>query len=285
MKIADYYEKAEKLHVLCKLCPRECLIADQKRGFCKSRYNQKGVLYTENEYLSALALDPIEKKPLFHYHPGQQILSVGASGCNFSCFFCQNYGISQKENNNHIKKTSEELVEEAVIVKKIGNIGIAYTYSEPVIMYEYMKETAILAQKAELKNVMVSNGYIQEAPLRSLIPYINAFNIDVKAFTEEAYQKHFTASLSEIRRTIKIISEKEKHLEISCLIVPGINDQPSDAEIFFDWLASINREIPVHINRYYPAYQADMPPTSMNVLTAIAHSAKNKMKYVYMGNI
>ncbi len=285
MKKADYFEKKENYKVICKLCPRHCMIVEGARGVCMSRYNSGGDLYTENDALSALGLDPIEKKPLFHYQEGKQILSIGASGCNFSCNFCQNYHISQQANVNHIKKTPEEVVEEAVILKKIGNAGIAYTYSEPVIMYEYMKETAILAKKENLINVMVSNGYIEEAPLKAILPYIDAFNIDVKAFTEAAYQKHFRAGFQHIQRTLELIIEKKKHLEISCLIVPGINDDVSEAQAFFSWLAGKDRTIPVHINRYYPAYKATMPATDVEVLKAIADAAMDKMQFVYMGNI
>jgi pyruvate formate lyase activating enzyme len=280
-----YYEKFDSLKVLCVLCPRKCLIKNSYRGYCRSRYNHEGVLYTENEFISSLAIDPIEKKPLFHFFPGSKILSAGASGCNFHCDFCQNWQISQCENKNLIKLSPEDLAEKALDLVSSGNIGVAYTYSEPVIMIEYVLEAAKIIREKGLKNVFVSNGYIEENPLLDLLEYIDAFNIDVKAFSEGSYLKNFSADFNVIKKNLKLINSKVRHLEISCLIVPGINDKIEEGEKFFEWLSEIDQNIPVHINRYYPCYKANEQATSMKNLVAIKDVAEKYMKFVYVGNI
>ncbi len=285
MKEADYYKKLENDEVKCFLCPRHCIIKNGFRGYCRARYNKEGTLFTENEYISALALDPIEKKPLFKFFPGSKILSVGGSGCNFRCIFCQNWQISQCENQNHIKIKPKELAEKALELVVEGNIGLAYTYSDPIIMFEYVMEAAKEARKKDLKNVFVSNGYIEEEPLMELLDYIDAFNIDVKAFSLSEYQKNFTADFEIIKKNLEIILKKEKHLEITCLIVPGINDKIEEAEEFFLWLSEVNREVPVHISRYFPCYKGKMPATDIKVMMEIKNIASNYMDFVFTGNI
>lgn len=285
MKECLYYNKGENLLVECLLCPRVCIIKEGSRGFCRVRYNEKGVLYTENEYISSIALDPIEKKPLFHYYPGSKILSVGGSGCNFHCSFCQNWEISQSQNRNNIFMAPKELVDRAEGLVSSGNIGIAYTYSDPIVMFEYVLETAVLAKRKNLKNIFVSNGYIEADPLDDLLEYIDAFNIDIKAFSQDMYKKHFNADISIIKRNLEAIVKKGRHLEISCLIVPGVNDRIEEAENFFIWLMELSEDIPVHINRYFPCYKATMPPTKMEVLREIKSISAKYMKNVYIGNI
>lgn len=285
MKECSYYNKLENKQVECLLCPRFCTIKDRSRGFCRARFNLDGILYTENTDLSALALDPIEKKPLAHYFPGSNILSVGGSGCNFRCSFCQNWQISQCENRNYIKMNPEELALKAKALVSSGNIGLAYTYSDPIIMFEYVMEASALINKNNLKNIFVSNGYINEEPLKDLLQYINAFNIDVKAFSKSAYLEHFSAKFDIIKRNLEIIVTNKKHLEISCLIVPGINDNIGEAKDFFKWLAELDEQIPVHISRYFPCYKAKMLATEIKVLNEIKKVASSYMKNVYVGNI
>lgn len=282
---ALYYEKSGDKKVFCLLCPRKCKIKDGGRGVCRVRFNLDGIFYTENENLSALALDPIEKKPLYHFYPGKKILSAGGSGCNLFCSFCQNWQISQSANENRIKMTPRELADKAQEMVKLGNIGLAYTYSEPIVMFEYVLEAAKLIKEAGLKNIFISNGYIESDPLTQLLPLIDAFNIDIKAFTNKAYKKNFKADFDLIKKNLQSIIEAEKHLEISCLIVPGINDIMVDAEEFFAWLGGLSAQIPVHINRYFPSYQATMPPTEREILEGIKEAADRHMKNVYLGNI
>ncbi len=285
MKEANYYTKKENMEVSCNLCPRKCNIKDNYRGYCRSRYNIKGILYTENNFLSSMALDPIQKKPLFHFSPGGKILSVGASGCNFRCDFCQNWQISQCENKNVIKVSPRDLSNKAAELLSSGNIGVAYTYSEPVIMIESVLETAMLIKEKGMKNLFISNGYIEEIPLFDLLKYIDAFNIDVKAFSEESYLKNFSADFKVIKKNLELIKEKKKHLEISCLIVPGVNDKIDEGENFFHWLSEIDEEIPVHINRYFPCYKSETEATSIEVLMAMKDVAEKYMKFVYVGNV
>lgn len=282
---ALYYEKKEDKKVLCLLCPRHCLIRDGGRGVCRVRYNEGGRLYTENYNLSALAMDPIEKKPLYHFYPGMKILSVGGSGCNLHCSFCQNWHISQSSNKNHIDLNPSQLVEKAIETVGLANLGLAYTYSEPIVMFEYVMEAGRLIKEAGLKNVFISNGYIEEKPLEDLLGLIDAFNIDVKAFSKESYQENFKVDFDIIKKNLQRIIEAGKHLEISCLIVPGINDIIDHAEEFFAYLAGLSSDIPVHINRYYPSYKATMPPTSREVMEAIRDVAEKHMDNVYLGNI
>ena len=282
---AAWYEVLEDGKVRCTLCPRHCIMAEGGHGYCRVRHNQEGILFTENDALSALALDPVEKKPLFHFYPGKKILSIGASGCNFRCEFCQNWQISQSMNRNLIHKTPEEIAREAERLKEIGNIGVAYTYSEPTVMFEYMEQTAKLVRQSGMKNVMVSNGYMEKEPLRALLPYLDACNIDLKAFTGENYQKHFQADMEILFSNLEILWKSGIHLEISCLIVPGVNDNPEDAGEAFRRLGILSRSIPVHINRYYPCYKMTAPPTDLSVLSAIADAASKHLEHIYMGNI
>ncbi len=285
MKECRYYEKEKNLDIKCILCPRKCLIKNNFRGYCKSRFNIEGILYTENEFLSSLAMDPIEKKPLFHFFQGSKILSAGASGCNFHCDFCQNWEISQYENKNVIKLSPRELAEKAIELVSMGNIGVAYTYSEPIVMIEYVLETAEIIKEKGLKNIFISNGYIEKSPLFELLEYMDAFNIDVKAFSRGCYLKNFSADFNIIKRNLEYIKEKNKHLEISCLIVPGINDKIEEGKTFFKWLSELDEGIPVHLNRYFPCYKSEVKATDVEVLMAMKEIAEKYMKYVYIGNL
>lgn len=285
MKECRYYNKLSDNIVVCVLCPRNCKIKDGYRGYCRSRFNEGGILYTENDSLSALALDPIEKKPLFKFYPTSNILSVGGSGCNFRCPFCQNWHISQCENRNHIKLSPEELVQKAEGLKKSRNIGLAYTYSDPIVMFEYVMEAAQLIREKGMQNVFISNGYINEEPLKDLFKYMDAFNIDVKAFTKEKYQAHFKADFAIIKKNLELIVKNKIHLEITCLIVPGINDNIEEAEKFFKWIAQLNPQIPLHLSRYYPNYNEEKPATDISLLKEMKGLASLYIKNVYVGNI
>lgn len=279
---ALYYDKLSDNLVRCTLCPRECVIKSGKRGFCRAKENQAGELYsTIYAELSSLALDPIEKKPLYHFYPGSQILSVGTVGCNLCCKFCQNWHISQVRANTR-KINPDVLIEQALYLRATG---IAYTYSEPMIWYEYILETSKKAHQQGLKNVLVTNGVIQKQPLEKLIDYIDAINLDVKAFDGSFYENFCGGDyLATVKETGRIAAEN-CHLEVTTLLIPGLNDQESEITDLAQWLASLNPEIPLHLTRYFPNYQLDLPPIPLDKMRSLQEVTKRYLHYVYLGNL
>lgn len=282
MREALYYKQLDG-KLICSLCPRLCRIAEGQAGFCRVRQNKKNILYTLNyARCAAMALDPIEKKPLYHFYPGSLILSLGTWGCNFACQFCQNWQLAQAQ-----PETGElwpsDAVQEALRLKAAGNIGIAYTYSEPSVWYEYIIDTAKLAKEAGLKNVLVTNGYLSEAPLSELLPSIDAINIDVKAFHNDFYQKYCKAELAHVQHTVEVAAQ-HCHVEITTLVIPGLNDAPEEISALAKWLAAINPEMPLHLSRYFPRYKMNIPSTSKETLERAQASARQYLKYVYLGN-
>ncbi|QSQ08280.1 Pyruvate formate-lyase 1-activating enzyme [Koleobacter methoxysyntrophicus] len=283
MKEALFWETAEDGRVKCFLCPHNCLISEGKSGFCRQRKNVKGKLYTLNYgRVSSYGVDPIEKKPLYHFYPGSLIFSLGTLGCNFRCRFCQNWQIAQVEDGPAVGITPERAAELARSFK--GNIGIAYTYSEPLIWYEYVLETARLAKQKGLKNVLVTNGFVNEKPLKDLLPYIDAMNIDVKGFTREFYKEYIKGDLSPVIETVERAS-KECHVEITTLLIPGLNDSEEDIRALSRWLGSLKRDIPLHLTRYFPNYKMDLPPTPVETMKKAREIAAAELDYVYLGNI
>jgi pyruvate formate lyase activating enzyme len=248
--------------------------------------NRKGKIISENYgKLTGVALDPIEKKPLNHFYPGSRILSVGSYGCNLKCPFCQNCDISMVGGNEIevAEVTCEELVQKALGLKDRGNIGIAYTYNEPLIGYEFVRDCAELAKKHELKNVAVTNGYLCEEPLRELLPLIDAFNIDLKCFTEEFYHK-LRGDLATVKRTIELAAQK-CHVEVTTLIIPGENDSEEEMEALSGWLADVDPEIPLHISRFFPRWHMqDREATPVKKVYRLAEVARCNLKYVHEGN-
>jgi len=288
MKEAKFYNKVEKDSVKCLLCPQNCLIREGKYGSCGVRKNVDGRLYSEiYGKISAYNFDPIEKKPLYHFHPGSKILSAGSIGCNLHCQFCQNHEISQnpKRIRRSLQNASpEELVDAAKNAS--GNTGISYTYNEPTVWYEYMYDIAVKASKAGLKNVMVTNGFINKSPLEELIPYMDAFSIDLKAFTDDFYKRLSFARLEPVLGNIKYIKEKGKHLEIVNLIIPTLNDDRVIFGEMVNWISGeLGNDTVLHINRYYPTYKMDIPATSASLLKELYEIARQKLNYVYIGNI
>jgi len=280
-----FYDTGPDDRADCKVCPRLCKIPPGKRGFCRVRENRDGVLYAVNYgQCSARALDPIEKKPLYHFHPGSLILSLGTVGCNLHCGFCQNWQIAH-ESPPTVYLAPEQAVELARQQKEDGYpcVGLAYTYSEPFMWYEYVYDTAILARRAGLKNVLVTNGYINEEPLLALLPYIDAMNIDVKAFTDDFYQTNCAGRLDPVLRTVETAA-KHCHVEITTLLVTGLNDSAEEVERLTDWLAALDPEIPLHFSRYFPNYKMTLPPTSLQSLSRARETALKKLRYVYIGN-
>jgi len=288
MKRALYYKTLENGIVKCKLCPHYCVIGDNEHGLCNVRINKKGNLYSELfEKVTAMGLDPIEKKPLYHFYPGSKILSIGSLGCTMKCMFCQNYRISQATPESYNQPNSysvESIVKLAS--KQAGNIGIAFTYNEPGTFYEYMIEVAKLAIPAGLKTVMVTNGYINREPLEALIPYIDAFNVDLKAFSESFYKSITQSRLSPVKKTIQRIALSKKHLEITNLVIPGMNDNYAEFEEMVRWISKeTGDQTPLHISRYFPDYQLKIASTPINLLLDLYEIAKKHLKYVYLGNV
>lgn len=288
MKTALYFEQTENGNVRCLLCPHLCTIKEGQRGTCGVRRNQDGVLYCETyRKISSLHYDPIEKKPLYHFHPGSIILSIGSVGCNLKCSFCQNCSISQATVDTfHWFNTStvEEVVGMASAEKE--NTGISFTYNEPTVSFEYMLEIAELAKSRDLKTVMVSNGFINPEPLGQLLPFMDAFNIDLKAFRNDFYKIQSKAKLEPVLSTLKMISKSSKHLEITNLVIPTLNDEEA---VFREMISWIHDELGpysiLHLSRYFPQHKLTIPSTPAGTLRTLFNIAREKLAYVYMGNI
>lgn len=288
MKKALFFDKLKQRSVQCTLCPHNCVILPDQRGKCRVRRNVEGDLFSENyERLCSVALDPIEKKPLYHYYPGKNILSIGSVGCNLKCKFCQNFEISQSnvDESPYLKSyTSEEIIQFAKHEK--NNIGIAYTYNEPIVSIEYVLETAKLAQENHLKNVLVSNGFINPKPLEKLMPYIDAFSIDLKGFTESYYKNMCAANLADVLKAIKQIKKAGKHIELTNLVVTDVNDHESDFHDMLHWITSeLGKDTVLHISRYFPMFKFKNLPTSHSKLKILYLIAKQHLDHVYIGNI
>jgi pyruvate formate lyase activating enzyme len=269
----------------CLLCPHFCKLSTGQTGICGIRKNtgQKIELMTYG-IISGYSLDPVEKKPLYHFFPGHNILSVGSYGCNMRCDFCQNFHISQNiPQITKPKMTPDKLVSDALSAQ--NNIGIAFTYNEPVIWFEFMKDVAEATKKQGLFTAMVSNGYINSDPLKEIIQFIDAFNIDLKAFTGGFYRKLTGATIEPVIESIKQIAKAGKHLELTTLIIPGQNDSDKDMALQAEWIAGeLGREIPLHLSRYFPTFKRNDPATSQDTLQRLFEIASEKLAHVYMGN-
>lgn len=273
--------------VKCGVCPRGCLLRDGDTGFCMARRNDGGrVVSLSYGYLTSLALDPVEKKPLKKFMPGSRILSVGSFGCNMRCKFCQNYCISMSgsEDADKIYVSPDELVAKAKALRSSGNIGIAYTYNEPFIGFEYMYDCAARASSAGMKNVIVTNGFVNEEPLRHVLPYVDAMNIDVKGFADKVYAE-LGGSLDVVKRTVRIAKER-CHVELTALIVPGLNDNDEDMLRLSEWAANIDENMPLHVTRFFPCYEMyDKSPTPVETVYRMADVARRHLRFVYEGNV
>ncbi|NLT93929.1 MAG: AmmeMemoRadiSam system radical SAM enzyme [Clostridia bacterium] len=284
-KKAMYWIKKDKDVVQCVLCPHGCVITPGNRGICRVRYNNNGTLESLNYGLcTALALDPIEKKPLYNFYPGSKILSVGTFGCNLKCSFCQNWTIAHGENPPVYEVTSLELADLAQKHKAEGNIGLAYTYSEPLMWYEFVLETAKEVSNKGLKNVLVSNGYINEEPLQELLPFIDAANIDVKGYNDTFYPKMCKGKLEPVKKTVALLAP-HCHVEVTTLVIPGENDKVEEIEELARWLSTVSPEVTLHLTRYFPNYRLNLPPTPRKTLEKAREAALRHLSKVYLGNI
>lgn len=282
------YYKPSGSTVECLLCPHHCRIADGKTGICRSRRNLNGRLVSD-VYAKpcALAIDPIEKKPLYHFHPGTQCLSIACTGCNFRCLNCQNHDISQASpaDADHYRLTPEEVV---ALCLKHHCPGIAYTYTEPLTYIEYITDCARLAREAGLWNILVTAGYVCQEPLADLLPYLDAANIDLKSFSDDIYRKVSNGRLQPVLDTILSMRDAGVWIEITNLLIPGINDDPQMIRQMCRWLVD-NRlaEAPLHFSRFFPRYKMqDVPPTPLHTLKAARQIAQEEgLLHVYLGNV
>lgn len=283
MKEALYYEKIEDGKVRCGLCPHYCVIADGKRGICNVRINREGVLYSEiYNRIMAKGLDPIEKKPLYHFHPGSMIYSLGTRGCNQRCDFCQNWHMLEPD-----APTSEFTYQQAVQeARDLGSTGIAYTYNEPTIWYEFVLDCARLARERGLVNVLVTNGYICPEPLAELAPLIDAMNVDVKSMEPDFYRRICKSEMEPVLDTCRAAREAGIHLEVTNLVIPTLNDSDELINQFVDFVCGeLGPEVPVHFSAYFPSYKMTIEPTPVSTLRRAMEIANKKLYYVYLGNI
>ena len=285
---AMYFNKLSDDKVQCTLCPFNCVLSPGQTGLCKARKNVDGemISLTYGKPVS-LAIDPIEKKPFFHFYPGTQAFSLGTAGCNLHCDFCQNWQISQvsPEKVPNYEISSENIVKKAI---ESGSKSIAFTYNEPIVFYEMMLETAKLAKQKSLRTVMVTNGYINTEPLEELAEYIDAANVDLKAFTEKFYSKHTGATLEPVLRSLKTLKKKGVFIEVTNLIVPGENDTEKEITELCEWIkTNLGKETPLHFSRFFPAYKLqNVPPTPVETLKMAKKIAeKVGLKNVYIGNV
>lgn len=271
---------------VCSVCPHHCRLEEGQTGLCRARGYQQGQVVSLNYgKVTGLALDPIEKKPLNRFYPGSHILSVGSYGCNMRCPFCQNHEISMaaEETVPWISLTPEELAGKAVLLKAGGNLGVAFTYNEPCVGFEYVRDTARLIHEAGMKNVLVTNGYAESWVEDELLPWIDGMNVDLKGFTEEYYRK-LNGDLETVKNFIRRAADR-CHIELTTLIVPGENDG-RELEDLVAWVADINPDIPLHITRFFPRWKmADKAPTPAETIYRAVGMAKEKLNYVYAGNI
>jgi pyruvate formate lyase activating enzyme len=280
---AREYIALDNKKVHCHLCPHNCIIAPDKLGICGIRKNIDGKLYTlMYARASSVAIDPIEKKPLYHFYPGSQILSIGTYGCNFHCPWCQNWTISQeKDGETHTVSPADAVL----LGGQKGSIGIAYTYNEPLIWFEYVYDTAKLVKEKGLVNVLVTNGYINTEPFKKLVPYIDAMNIDLKSFSPEFYKQQCGGKLEFVLQTIELAVQANIHVELTTLLIPGSNDNEQELTAMIDWIAKLDHTIPLHFSRYFPQYKSNIPDTPISTLHKAKSIAQQKLKYVYLGNV
>jgi pyruvate formate lyase activating enzyme len=285
---AMFYEKKEGTAIECHLCPRHCLVTDLERGYCGVRENQGGEYYTlVHSRACAMNIDPIEKKPFFHFHPGTSAFSIATAGCNVNCKFCQNWDISQvrPEQVNNVKLPPDEIAK-ICIERSVPNV--AYTYSEPVVFYEYMYDTCVEGRKHGIRNVMVTGGYIEKDPLKKIMPVMDAIKVDLKAYSENYYKEVVNGELQPVLDALKIMHEYGIWTEIVYLVVPTMNDSREEFTKLCDWiLNNLSDSVPVHFTRFHPTYlMTNLPPTPVKTLEmAYGIAKKSGLKFPYIGNV
>ena len=277
----------------CGVCPHRCALTEGKSGLCRARGMRGGEIVSLNYGVaSSLALDPIEKKPLARFYPGSTILSIGSFGCNLRCPFCQNWEISASDGREFLRDPDrylppERLCELADELRGRGNIGVAFTYNEPLVGWEYVRDTALLLRERDLKTVLVTNGCVNEEIARLVLPLTDALNIDLKSFRAETYEKLLGGELETVKRFIALAAER-CHVEITTLIVPGVNDTEEEIRSLTEWVASLpnGEEIPLHLTRFFPRYRmTDRRATVRETVLRLVSAARERLRWVYPGNM
>jgi pyruvate formate lyase activating enzyme len=271
---------------VCGLCPRRCSLSEGQAGFCRARVMREGVSRPLGYgRLTSLALDPVEKKPLARYYPGSLILSAGSFGCNMNCYFCQNHAIARAgaDENPWREFNPRELCDLAKELAPRGNIGLAFTYNEPMLNLEFIADCADILREAGLKTVVVTNGNFRLQAAGDTMKKVDAFNIDLKGFTE-AWYRRLGGDLETVKAFIRAACQTS-HVEVTTLVVPGQNDSPEEIDALARWLAEVGRDIPLHLSRYFPRYQASGAPTDRRALFGLAEIAKQYLRHVLVGNV
>ncbi len=269
--------------VRCGLCPIGCRLREGRDGPCGTRGNREGrMVALQYGRIVAAGIDPIEKKPLYHFHPGAPILSVAAPGCNLACLFCQNWDISQRTDRPVERMTPRQVVAAA---RDQGSLGIAYTYSEPLVWFEFLRDTARLAHAEGLKNVVVTNGFLEPGPLAELLPLLDAANVDLKAMDDRFYRRVCKARLGPVLDAIEAIHAAGIHLEVTNLVIPGHNDQDRQIAEVVDFVAGLGRGVPLHFSAYRPAWKFEAPPTPPATLAKALRLGRERLDFVYAGNV
>ncbi|HPF69511.1 MAG TPA: AmmeMemoRadiSam system radical SAM enzyme [Candidatus Krumholzibacteria bacterium] len=281
--VAAWWRALPNGQAACDLCPVGCRLRPGQTGPCGTRANRAGAMVPLHygRVVSA-ALDPVEKKPLYHFHPGRTILSVAAPGCNLHCAFCQNWSISQRHDAPTRAVTPAEL---AALARRQDAVGVAYTYSEPLVWYEFVRDAAAAVRAAGLANVVVTNGYLNREPLAALLPHLDAANIDLKSMDDRFYRKVCRAQLGPVLAAIRQVREAGVHLELTNLVIPGHNDAPEQIDRLVDWIADLDPDIPLHLSAYHPAWRMDAPATPRATLERAFAQASRRLRYVYLGNV
>lgn len=283
---AQYWLPKPENVVVCQLCPHHCRIRPGQSGICRARRNLDGQLVAWNYgKVTSMSLDPIEKKPLAFFRSGSRILSIGSFGCNLSCDFCQNWSISQQEAPSRTILPDEMVAMAVQASNQQGNIGLAYTYNEPLVGFEYVLDCSRMIRSAGLCNVLVTNGFVSQEPLAELLPFIDALNIDLKGWDASFYKTVCGGDLETVRRSIEQAAATS-HVEVTTLLLPGLNDREEDIEAIARWLASVNPRIVLHLTRHHPDYkQKDIRPISIERLDRLAGLAGKHLTHVRTGNV
>ena len=287
MTAGRFIHPMEKGCIECRLCPRRCRIREGEKGFCGVRENRGGGGVSLNYgSLSAVHIDPMEKKPLYHFKPGKEILSLGSYGCNLTCRHCQNHYIAQDRDSFAFASDGEEVTADMVVERLDTSLaGVAYTYNEPVVWYEFMADCALAVKEKGYANVMVTNGYIEPEPLEKLFPLIDAFSVDLKGHDDKFYREVTGGHLAPVKTALEAIARSGRHLEVEYLVIPGLNDGEGSFEEMLRWYAEkLGSDVPLHINRYYPQYKMEIPSTPLKTLRRLFSNACEYLDYVYIGN-
>ncbi len=282
MEEALYYEPCRDGTVICRLCPHACRIRDGQYGFCRVRHNRNGRLYTDTDHsITGAAYDPVEKKPFRQWQPGRTIFSIGNFGCSFHCDFCQNHEIVHNPHTVRTPILDEKLLR---LAGANGSVGIAFTYNEPIVGYEMMYRLAQKSRAAGLLTAVISNGFICTKPLKALIPYIDAWNIDLKMADDVTYRRICGGTMEDVLRTIRICHEM-CHVEVTTLLIEGLNTGCGQVDRIARAVADISPDIPLHLTRYFPAFRRTTPATPLQTIYEAQETAMKHLKYVYLGNV